>query len=43
VHRDELLQIIRGYADVPYTDGAVDQAVLRLLNSFTPRTVTDTI
>jgi DNA-binding response OmpR family regulator len=30
VHRDELLQIIWGHADVPYTDRAVDQAVLRL-------------
>jgi len=30
VHRDELLRIIWGYADVPYTDRAVDQAVLRL-------------
>src|SRR5258708_7041117 len=30
VHRDELLHIIWGYADVPYTDRAVDQAVLRL-------------
>jgi DNA-binding response OmpR family regulator len=30
VHRDELLQIIWGYADVPYSDRAVDQAVLRL-------------
>jgi DNA-binding response OmpR family regulator len=30
VHRDELLQIIWGYVDVPPTDRAVDQAVARL-------------
>jgi two-component system response regulator VicR len=30
VHRDELLQIIWGYPDLPYSDRAVDQAVLRL-------------
>ena len=30
VHRDELLQIIWGYVDVPQTDRAVDQAVARL-------------
>src|SRR4029077_2131338 len=30
VHRDELLQIIWGYPDAPYTHRAVDQAIARL-------------
>jgi DNA-binding response OmpR family regulator len=30
VHRDELLQVIWGYADAPYTHRAVDQAIARL-------------